>query len=193
MSTVAVPSDATSAGGRHPPARGCSRRSPSSASASLGVPGRADGGQAGAARPSLRQSSGSEHQSWPFFSGRFAGRPCCRPRPSAGWRSSRACGDQSMAAALFSPPQRFRCAITEPDRAVVQPSHGLALGVLAVSIGPPFAVLSATAPLVQAWHSRAAPRTEEGKSEPHVLYAASNPRQPPCAERSLSRRSWSRV
>ena len=46
------------------------------------------------------------------------------------------------------------------------------LGVLAVSIGAPFAVLSATAPLVQAWHARTM-GAEEGK-EPYVLYAASN-------------------
>lgn len=42
------------------------------------------------------------------------------------------------------------------------------LGVLAVSIGAPFAVLSATAPLVQAWFARATGR------EPYALYAASN-------------------
>jgi SAM-dependent methyltransferase len=46
------------------------------------------------------------------------------------------------------------------------------LGVLAVSIGAPFAVLSATAPLVQAWHARIFGE-DEGK-EPYVLYAASN-------------------
>ena len=46
------------------------------------------------------------------------------------------------------------------------------LGVLAVSIGPPFAILSATAPLVQAWHARTL-GGEDGK-EPYVLYAASN-------------------
>jgi spermidine synthase len=46
------------------------------------------------------------------------------------------------------------------------------LGVLAVSIGAPFAVLSATAPLVQAWHARTV-GAEEGE-EPYVLYAASN-------------------
>jgi hypothetical protein len=46
------------------------------------------------------------------------------------------------------------------------------LGVLAVSIGAPFAVLSATAPLVQAWHARTFGEGE-GK-EPYVLYAASN-------------------
>ncbi|HEY2359258.1 MAG TPA: fused MFS/spermidine synthase, partial [Phenylobacterium sp.] len=46
------------------------------------------------------------------------------------------------------------------------------LAVLAVSIGAPFAVLSATAPLVQAWHARVYGEGE-GK-EPYVLYAASN-------------------
>ena len=46
------------------------------------------------------------------------------------------------------------------------------LGVLAVSIGAPFAVLSATAPLVQAWYARAF-GGGEGR-EPYVLYAASN-------------------
>src|SRR6478672_1237497 len=44
------------------------------------------------------------------------------------------------------------------------------LAVLAVSIGAPFAVLSATAPLVQAWHARVFGEGE-GK-EPYVLYAA---------------------
>ncbi|MCR5880427.1 spermidine synthase [Phenylobacterium sp. J367] len=46
------------------------------------------------------------------------------------------------------------------------------LAVLALSIGAPFAVLSATAPLVQAWHARTV-GAGEGK-EPYVLYAASN-------------------
>lgn len=46
------------------------------------------------------------------------------------------------------------------------------LGVLTVSIGPPFAILSATAPLVQAWHARTI-GGETGR-EPYVLYAASN-------------------
>jgi hypothetical protein len=46
------------------------------------------------------------------------------------------------------------------------------LGVLGLSIGLPFAVLSATAPLAQAWHARTVGATE-GK-EPYVLYAASN-------------------
>ncbi|MFZ5721803.1 MAG: spermidine synthase [Pseudomonadota bacterium] len=46
------------------------------------------------------------------------------------------------------------------------------LAVLTLSIGAPFAVLSATAPLVQAWHARTV-GVIEGK-EPYVLYAASN-------------------
>lgn len=46
------------------------------------------------------------------------------------------------------------------------------LAVLTLSIGAPFAVLSATAPLVQAWHARTI-GVLEGK-EPYVLYAASN-------------------
>lgn len=46
------------------------------------------------------------------------------------------------------------------------------LGVLAVSIGAPFAVLSATAPLAQAWHARVFGGAT-GR-EPYVLYAASN-------------------
>ncbi|MDB5465450.1 MAG: putative spermine/spermidine synthase protein [Phenylobacterium sp.] len=46
------------------------------------------------------------------------------------------------------------------------------LGVLAVSIGAPFAALSATAPLVQAWHARVV-GAGDGR-EPYVLYAASN-------------------
>jgi hypothetical protein len=46
------------------------------------------------------------------------------------------------------------------------------VGVLAVSVGAPFAVLSATAPLIQAWHARTI-GAESGK-EPYVLYAASN-------------------
>jgi SAM-dependent methyltransferase len=46
------------------------------------------------------------------------------------------------------------------------------LGVLTVSLGAPFAVLSATAPLVQAWHARVI-GSETGE-EPYVLYAASN-------------------
>ena len=46
------------------------------------------------------------------------------------------------------------------------------VGVLAVSIGAPFAVLSATAPLLQAWHARAL--GGEGGRDPYTLYVASN-------------------
>ena len=46
------------------------------------------------------------------------------------------------------------------------------LGVLAVSIGAPFAALSATAPLVQAWHARTL--GARNGLEPYALYAASN-------------------
>lgn len=46
------------------------------------------------------------------------------------------------------------------------------VAVLTVSIGAPFAVLSATAPLVQAWYARTLGRAL-GK-EPYALYAASN-------------------
>jgi hypothetical protein len=46
------------------------------------------------------------------------------------------------------------------------------LTVLTVSIGAPFAALSATAPLVQAWHARVF--RHEGAPEPWALYAASN-------------------
>ncbi|HEX7885621.1 MAG TPA: spermidine synthase, partial [Phenylobacterium sp.] len=46
------------------------------------------------------------------------------------------------------------------------------LTVLTLSIGAPFAILSATAPLVQAWHARTV-GVSQGK-EPYVLYAASN-------------------
>ncbi len=47
------------------------------------------------------------------------------------------------------------------------------LCVLLVSIGAPFAVLSASAPLLQAWHVRAS-HAPESASNPYVLYAASN-------------------
>ncbi|WP_421931459.1 fused MFS/spermidine synthase [Phenylobacterium sp.] len=46
------------------------------------------------------------------------------------------------------------------------------LGVMTVSIGAPFAVLSATAPLAQAWHARTL-HAATG-TEPYALYAASN-------------------
>jgi spermidine synthase len=47
------------------------------------------------------------------------------------------------------------------------------LGVLLVSVGPAFAALSATAPLLQAWYARLAPAAMGG-ADPYRLYAASN-------------------
>lgn len=47
------------------------------------------------------------------------------------------------------------------------------LGVLALSVGAPFAVLSATAPLLQAWYARVR-AGEDDAANPYVLYAASN-------------------
>lgn len=52
-----------------------------------------------------------------------------------------------------------------------QPSLWL-LGTLTASIGAPFAILSATAPLIQAWHVRTI--QTQGGPEPYGLYAASN-------------------
>ena len=46
------------------------------------------------------------------------------------------------------------------------------LGALTASIGAPFAVLSATAPLVQSWHART--QSAQDGREPYGLYAASN-------------------
>ena len=50
---------------------------------------------------------------------------------------------------------------------------GWLLTTLAVSVGAPFAVLSATAPLLQAWYARVRVGHADGKN-PYVLYAASN-------------------
>jgi len=47
------------------------------------------------------------------------------------------------------------------------------LATLALSVGAPFAALSATAPLLQAWYARVRAGHEDGKN-PYVLYAASN-------------------
>lgn len=47
------------------------------------------------------------------------------------------------------------------------------LGVLAVSLGAPFAALSATAPLAQAWYARVRSGQADA-SNPYVLYVASN-------------------
>lgn len=47
------------------------------------------------------------------------------------------------------------------------------LGTLALSVGAPFAILSATAPLLQAWYARVRAGRPDGQN-PYVLYAASN-------------------
>lgn len=50
---------------------------------------------------------------------------------------------------------------------------GWLLATLALSVGAPFGVLSATAPLLQAWYARVRAGHADGKN-PYVLYAASN-------------------
>jgi SAM-dependent methyltransferase len=48
-------------------------------------------------------------------------------------------------------------------------------GVMALSLGPPFAALSATAPLLQAWYARLSPSAPgTGGRSAYTLYAASN-------------------
>ncbi len=71
-----------------------------------------------------------------------------------------------LAAAVL--PLRISQAFGPPS--IDQPAIWL-LGVLAVSIGAPFAALSATAPLLQAWYARLAGTADK---DPYVLYAASN-------------------
>lgn len=72
-------------------------------------------------------------------------------------------------AALFLPLQ-ISGLLGEPDTAT--PIVWLLLTLL-VSVGAPFAILSATAPLLQAWYARVRADHEDGKN-PYVLYAASN-------------------
>ena len=73
----------------------------------------------------------------------------------------------ALAAAFL--PLRISEALGPPSSN--QPAMWL-LGVLLVSVGAPFAALSATAPLLQAWYARLGP---EGLTRnPYVLYAASN-------------------
>ena len=72
-------------------------------------------------------------------------------------------------AALFL-PLRVSGLLGDPDPAA--PSAWL-LATLTLSIGAPFAVLSATAPLLQAWYARVRAGKPDGQN-PYVLYAASN-------------------
>ena len=75
-----------------------------------------------------------------------------------------------LVAAALALPLRVSHALGEPG--ALPPALWL-VGVLTLSIGAPFAALSATAPLVQAWYAR----VRSGKADatnPYVLYAASN-------------------
>ena len=72
-------------------------------------------------------------------------------------------------AALFLPLQ-ISGLLGDPDPS--QPTLWL-LATLTLSVGAPFAVLSATAPLLQAWYARVRAGHADGKN-PYVLYAASN-------------------
>ncbi|RZJ19280.1 MAG: spermidine synthase [Brevundimonas sp.] len=74
-----------------------------------------------------------------------------------------------LAAALFL-PLTVNGLLGDPDPAA--PVAWL-LATLALSVGAPFAVLSATAPLLQAWYARVRAGKPDGKN-PYVLYAASN-------------------
>lgn len=74
-----------------------------------------------------------------------------------------------LIAALFL-PLRINGWLGDPDPAT--PIFWL-LATLALSVGAPFAVLSATAPLLQAWFARVRAGYPDGKN-PYVLYAASN-------------------
>ena len=72
-------------------------------------------------------------------------------------------------AALFL-PLGVRLAFGAPSSTV--PALWL-IGTLTVSLGAPFAALSATAPLLQAWFARVRDGSPDG-ANPYVLYAASN-------------------
>jgi hypothetical protein len=78
-----------------------------------------------------------------------------------------------LALAALTLPLHISRILGDPD-----PAHPILwiLGTLTLSVGPAFAALSATAPLVQAWFARtSAPDPETGKPpEPYALYAASN-------------------
>lgn len=75
-----------------------------------------------------------------------------------------------LALAALTLPLRISGLFGAPS--IDQPALWL-LGVLTVSIGAPFAALSATAPLLQAWYARLSP-PETGGADPYRLYVASN-------------------
>ena len=74
-----------------------------------------------------------------------------------------------LLAALFL-PLKINGLLGDPDPAA---PIGWLLATLALSVGAPFAVLSATAPLLQAWYARVRVGHADGQN-PYVLYAASN-------------------
>lgn len=74
-----------------------------------------------------------------------------------------------LVAALFLPLQ-ISGLLGEPQGSM--PAAWL-LGTLTFSVGAPFAILSATAPLLQAWFARVRAGDPDG-ANPYVLYAASN-------------------
>lgn len=73
-----------------------------------------------------------------------------------------------LAIAALVLPFQLSTALGPPDP--VQPTFWL-IGVFAISIAPPFAVISATAPLIQSWYSRSG---RSDAHDPYHLYAASN-------------------
>ena len=75
-----------------------------------------------------------------------------------------------LAAAAVTLPLRVNGLLGDPPTGLPIP---WLLGELTLSIGAPFAVLSATAPLLQAWYARVRAGHPDAKN-PYVLYAASN-------------------
>jgi len=74
-----------------------------------------------------------------------------------------------LVAALFL-PLKITGVLGDPDS---NAPIGWLLATLTLSVGAPFAVLSATAPLLQAWYARVRAGHADGQN-PYVLYAASN-------------------
>ncbi|QTC92741.1 fused MFS/spermidine synthase [Brevundimonas goettingensis] len=74
-----------------------------------------------------------------------------------------------LLAGLFL-PLKISGLLGEPNPAA---PIGWLLATLTLSVGAPFAVLSATAPLLQAWYARVRAGHADGQN-PYVLYAASN-------------------
>jgi len=74
-----------------------------------------------------------------------------------------------LLAALFL-PLKINGLLGDPDPSA---PVGWLLATLALSVGAPFGVLSATAPLLQAWYARVRAGQPDGQN-PYVLYAASN-------------------